>query len=193
MLPVHWEKGSFYTTGYQLVVFLPAETLTSYSKARVFSLIDGKHIADVKLVKGEPIGMEYNYFYLSFDIVHLSYLTPIVFCSLSKFVGVCTCYDSSRNIIWTYFDNKVEGWKNLGLSPKHPLENNNNNNNTSTNKVYPIFSPESILSQPQYALPPNTSNTASVMPLQAIMILISHMDRLARQHPIYQESILPNL
>eukprot|EP01114_Cavostelium_apophysatum_P001689 TRINITY_DN1146_c0_g1_i2.p1 TRINITY_DN1146_c0_g1~~TRINITY_DN1146_c0_g1_i2.p1 ORF type:complete len:4271 (-),score=1642.72 TRINITY_DN1146_c0_g1_i2:54-12866(-) len=50
---VYWDRSSFYTTGYQLCVFLPVDTAATYSKIRVFNQQDGKFIKDAK-IKSQP-------------------------------------------------------------------------------------------------------------------------------------------
>jgi hypothetical protein len=95
---------------------------------------------------------------------------------------MCTCYDFIRNIIWTYNEQKIEGWKNLGLAPKHAYSSK------PSLQKYPNFTPEAVLSQISYS-----PTTESVLPLQAVLVILANMDRLARQHPIYWEKVIPEV
>ncbi len=59
LTPTQWEKCACYATGYQLVFLLPADSSAFYVKTRVFSLLDGKFIAESKL-KNEPLSELYR-------------------------------------------------------------------------------------------------------------------------------------
>ena len=135
-----WEKGSFYCNGYYLAVLLSVDSV--YSKTRLFSLLDGKHVADVKMVS-QPQN-----------------------CSVY--------YDAIKNMFWTYSDNRIESWKNLSLGSKL------DDKNTS---IYPSLSPESILTSVSTIL-----NKSTITPLDSILTIVASIDRLSRQHPIYNDS-----
>jgi hypothetical protein len=155
---------SFYTTGYQLGVLIPADNSSTFNKIRVFSMLDGKHVDDFK-IKSEPLSKLAN---------------PL---STYLVVGLCTCYDSVRNVIWTYADNQFEIWKNLGLAPQH----------NNSGELYPLFSPEAILSKKELSLPSSQGENLTLLPLQAVLLILGNMDRLARQHPIYGDKIDNNM
>ncbi len=158
---------------------LPADGGATYAKARVFSLVDGKHITDVK-TRGDPL-------------CELTYASFLNF--KYSIAAMCVTYDCVRNTIWTYNDGKIDEWKNLGLIPKHSFPNTK-----SSLQLYPRFTPEAILSEVSF--PTNLQqfsfylklayipSTKSVLPLQAVLIILANMDRLARQHPIYWEKVI---
>ncbi len=97
-------------------------------------------------------------------------------------VDLSVCYDSVRNAIWTFSDNNAESWKNLGLTPKHAFPFSAKE---SASEVYPPWTPEAICSK-------IGTLSDSMTPLQILLLTIAHMDRLARQHPIYGESMMPS-
>jgi hypothetical protein len=84
-------------------------------------------------------------------------------------------------MIWTFSEDTVDGWKNLGFAPQHSLAPQ------LPTQTQPFMSPETILSQVGYSI-----KTENFSPLQAALVILANMDRLARQHPIYGEkSVLP--
>ncbi|PRP73813.1 putative E3 ubiquitin-protein ligase MYCBP2-like, partial [Planoprotostelium fungivorum] len=141
---VQWNKSAFYTTGYQLYVLIPSnDNSQMYNKTRVYSMIDGKHITDVKI---DP-----------------------------RPSNSTVCYDSKRNAIWSFCDDTFHEWKNLGISPTL--------SSSQANITYPQYSPEAILTLSEL----NVQGDRAIEPLQAVLIIVANMDRLARQHPIYNE------
>eukprot|EP01117_Protostelium_nocturnum_P005083 TRINITY_DN1838_c1_g1_i6.p1 TRINITY_DN1838_c1_g1~~TRINITY_DN1838_c1_g1_i6.p1 ORF type:complete len:4362 (-),score=1676.63 TRINITY_DN1838_c1_g1_i6:38-13123(-) len=146
-----WDKATFYTTGCQLCVLAQPENSAQYSKTRVYSMFDGKHITDATIDQ-EPLNS-------------------------------AACYDAKRNVIWSFADESLSEWKNLGLWPKHALPADDSS--TANNSSFPSYSPEAILSRPELVV-----KKEGFQPFQLILMVIANMDRLARQHPIYGEDAL---
>eukprot|EP00029_Vermamoeba_vermiformis_P008050 TRINITY_DN365_c0_g1_i7.p1 TRINITY_DN365_c0_g1~~TRINITY_DN365_c0_g1_i7.p1 ORF type:complete len:4455 (+),score=2004.27 TRINITY_DN365_c0_g1_i7:138-13502(+) len=156
-----WERSLVYTNGAELVLVGPQLTVqrkgtgaaslvipnnTVLNRARLYSLQDGKYMAEVA-VSNEPWGLTLN-------------------------------YDTINRRVWSYLpsNKRVMSW--IDLSPPCVHE-------TAEHSTLVKYSPEEVLSRDEYKLELAGKARDSFPALNTLLVLLSHMNRLARQHPAY--------
>ncbi len=156
-----WERSLVYTNGAELVLLGPQLTAQRkgtgaasmvipnnavLNRARLFSLQDGKYIAEVP-INNEPWGLTLN-------------------------------YDTLHRRVWSYLpsNKRVVSW--IDLSPPCVHE-------SAEHSTLVKYSPEEVLSREEYKLELAGKPRDSFSALNTLLVLLSHMNRLARQHPAY--------
>ncbi len=92
-------------------------------------------------------------------------------------VGSAACYDPQHNLIWCFSQStsSARSWVNLGIVPAHHARD-------AADLPHLPYSPEHVLSTPPYS---QLDSATGLSAIQAIVLLLAHMDMLARQHPLY--------
>jgi len=151
-----WERSLVYTNGAELVLVGPQHT-TQRKGTSASSLVISNNVA---LNRARLFSLQDGKFMAELPVSTESW-------------GLALSYDTANRRVWSYLpsNKRVMCW--IDLSP--PAEHS---------KLVK-YSPEEVLSREEYKLDVAGKSRDNFSALPTLLVLLSHMNRLARQHPAY--------